>query len=220
METVRQIWPNLFNLYLYPRAFWANPMCCQNSFVLLLTIWCCGIKYTLARINIQIMQAELRIANGSSASGPLMMIGQSWPTFWAILLIIGAIAGLSLWWIGGWWYRVRIDLACDSAPSGAAHRQLARTVYAYSGFIASVSTIAGLLINTLVYPNYQAAYAADDSIFAAISLSFFLRALWVSYIGVITLFPVNLWRARIWFLILPLMIYGVGAILLVGSQTQ
>lgn len=130
---------------------------------------------------------------------------ESWLGFWILVLGAGALSGVFLWWVGGWWFALRLRWSGAADPD----RRLARLVMAYSAFIFSGPTVAAAAIYTLVYRSYAAAYASDE----LYSLALMIFPFWsvvVSYRGVRSLFEVGAWRSRIWFLILPLAVYVIA----------
>jgi hypothetical protein len=214
MIAMKQTGYNLLLLFIRPRRFWENTAYDNSPWLALLIIWCLGISYNLGRISHRFMKGEIGLTQEALPN----IILQSWPILWAIILFSGAFSGILVWWIGGGWYRIRLDLASDERraefPGGrSAYQRLARVVYSYSGFVTAGPQVFYLLLCTMIYPNYQAAYQAN-SVFDLPLVFLPFWAVWVSYLGVITLFPVKRWKATAWFLILPYTLYGLGALLL------
>lgn len=215
MIATKQTCYNLFLLFIRPRLFWETIAYDNSPWVALLIIWSVGIAHTLLSTSNRFTTDEMGLTQAASPN----LIAQSWPIFWAVILFSGAFSGLLIWWVGGGWYRIRLDLASDERraefPGGrTAYQRLARVVYSYSGFVSAGPTVLQILLCTMIYPNYQTAYAASfplDLLF----VFFPFWAVWVSYLGVITLFPVKRWKANVWFLLLPYTFYGLGALLLI-----
>ena len=129
----------------------------------------------------------------------------SWLGFWSWVLAAGVLSGLGLWWIGGWWYRVRLSWLGAADPD----ERLARLVFVNSSFVFAGPVVAFTMIQTLAYPTYAEAYASEDPA-AFLLLVFLLWSLISNYIGVRTLFSVSRWKARLWFVILPGSLYVVA----------
>ena len=115
---------------------------------------------------------------------------------------MGAIGGVMYWGIGGWWQRVRIGWSGAPRPD----KRLARLVYIYASFVAAGPAFALALIQTAFYANYAEAYAGDE-MYSMVILVFPFWSLVTSIIGVRSLFEVIKWRALLWFLILPGILY-------------
>ena len=68
--------------------------------------------------------------------------------------------------------------------------------------------MAVLAIQTMLFQDYSAAWAAEEVWSSLVVLSA-LWSCWVSYTGATTAFPASRGRAAVWFLGLPLAIYTV-----------
>lgn len=175
---------------------------------MLLVTWCWGVTSAMGRIDRQMMTADF---DGSELApgGMLRSVVESWPAYWALTLTTGAVGAWLFWWIGGWWYAVRVRW------SGAAYvdPRKARTALVYASFVATAPTVAWMLVATALYANYGAFYVADEWVSVAL-LIFPLWSFWVSYTGARTVFDVSHTRARVWFLILPVICYlvAIGAL--------
>jgi len=149
------------------------------------------------------------------------MILGSWPLFWLFVLSVGVVSALLLWFIGGWWYNLRIRWS----GAGAHEERAGRLVYVFSGFVVALPVFAYTAIATGLYDNYGAAWIALGN-WSLLFLVFPFWSVLVSYLGVCTQFPVSIRGARLWFLILPIAveilalgILGLAIRLLSGSQT-
>ena len=81
-----------------------------------------------------------------------------------------------------------------------------RQVYIFSSLVVAVPGVLMVLAFTAIYPSYIAAYNADEYVSTFLIL-FVFWSVAVSYIGVTTTFEVTKWKARTWFLILPIVFY-------------
>jgi hypothetical protein len=127
----------------------------------------------------------------------------SWLGFWGFALLGGAVAGAVLWYVGGWWYRVRLKWAGADNPDPT----LARLVYIYSGFVVAGPMVAAALLQTITFPSYRVASEAE-TLYPFLLLAFPLWSIVVSYNGVTARFAMRRWAARMWFLILPGLLYA------------
>lgn len=172
---------------------------------LLLVTWCFGASNAIDRIDGLLMRAELGHARPGWAWEVVRpFVVESWLGFWLWVLASGAVSGALVWWIGGWWYGVRLRW------SGAMDldKRLARITFVYSSFVFTGPAILLAIGKTVAYPSYAVAYAADEWF----SVGFLLFPFWsivTSYVGVRTLFAVARWKAITWFIVLPAMAYGI-----------
>jgi Yip1 domain len=199
------LWPqHLINLFVRPRRFFSSQLAFGQTLYVVIVTWCYGVANAIDRIDQELVRAEVgRPRRGWEQLAP--MITESWLGFWAWVLAFGAIGGLLLWLIGGWWYRVRLKWSGAHEPD----KRLARLVYVYSSFVQSGPVVAFTLVSTIVYADYAQAYASESS-YAVLLLLFPFWSLISSYLGVLTLFEVSRWKARIWFVILPGLLYIVA----------
>jgi hypothetical protein len=115
---------------------------------------------------------------------------------------MGLIGAVSLWYLGGWWYNLRVRWS--GVPSH--DKRQGRLIYIYSGLVEALPSLSYALLATAIYANYQAAWDAEE-LWSSLLLVFPFWSVVVSYRGVRTSFPVKPWPARLWFLILPSLMY-------------
>jgi ABC-type uncharacterized transport system permease subunit len=65
--------------------------------------------------------------------------------------------------------------------------------------------LLSFVVYTLVFPHYAAAYASEELLSVAL-LGFAFWSVGASYIGARTVFGLEGWRVKVWFLILPLLV--------------
>jgi hypothetical protein len=197
------IWQELvIELFFKPRRFFADQVTLWKTRYVVAVCWIAGTAESIDRISQELMEADLK---GGVETMPAIEFFGPWPTYWAIVLVTGAISGLFLWWVGGWWYRVRLGWsgAKDADP------RLARLVYIYSTFVYAAPLIIYTLVETTTYADAVEAYQSE-SLWPLFLLAFLFWSLVTSYKGVTTLFVVSPWRSRLWFLILPAILYFVA----------
>jgi hypothetical protein len=196
------LWPqHLVDVFLKPTRFFSSQLGLGKTPYVVFVTWCYGIASAVDRIDQELLRAELgRPKPGWEAWGPLVV--ESWAGYWALVLAMGAISGLFLWWLGGWWYRLRLKWAGDPDPD----KKLARLVYVYSSFVWSGPAITAALGETLAFSNYLEAWNSEQPYTLAL-LIFPLWSVVTSYLGAKTIFNVSPWGVRIWFLVLPMGLY-------------
>jgi hypothetical protein len=100
---------------------------------------------------------------------------------------------------------VRVRWSGVAAPD----RRLARLVMAYSAFVHSAPLVVATAISTFFFASYAEAFDADES-YSLVLLAFPFWSAVTSYSGVRSVFGVSGWRPRLWFLILPCLLYLVA----------
>lgn len=195
----RTPWQALPWLYFAPRRFFGSVNLEAAGFWVV-AVWCDGIVTAIDRID----QKLLRVEAGQELPGYIVTITSNWLAYFGFVLMAGAVAGALVWGIGGWWYKIRIRWsgAVDPDP----HR--ARLVYMTSSFVLAAPCLLYSAALPFFYPDYRTAW--DEDPWSSLLLAFVVWSVVVSYRGVTTCFAVERWRARLWFLILPLLVYSVA----------
>ncbi len=198
------LWPrHLVDLFVRPRRFFSTKLALGKTPYVVFVTWCYGVSHAIDRVDTELLRAELgRPRPVWEHLGPL--IAESWLGFWSWVLLTGGISALFLWWIGGWWYRVRLRWSGAPDPD----KRLARLLLIYSSFVFAGPAVVATLVQTAVFPHYSAAFAAEEWYSLAL-LIFPFWSIVTSYIGVRTLFEVTRWRAVLWFVALPIAVYIV-----------
>lgn len=132
----------------------------------------------------------------------------SWGEIWAIVLIGGVLAGAIGYYIGGWWYNVRVGWS-----NGKENVEMARGIYLFTSLPIALTSILMLLLNQMSYgQDYLDSYYSDASTVDVLFLFVFLAALIytirLSYKAVLELMGVERKRAIGWFIVLPAVFYG------------
>ena len=165
----------------------------------LFVAWISGIASVIDRVDQRMMRADLNGGDGGMGA----IVG-SWRYFWALAFGAGIIWACWNWWIGGWWYRIRLvwSGAADTNPRHA------RLVYMFSSLVVNLPAVLYTIMESITYPNYQAAWKADSSL-SLLIIACLLWSTMVSWRAVLTSFPVRPTRALWWFLILPITVYSI-----------
>ena len=203
------IWQELvIELFFQPRKFFSDlSILLQTKYVIPVT-WIYGIANSIDRLDQEMLEADL----GSSANNNDLVfeLMESWLTYWGFVLTMGAVSGLFLWWVGGWWYRKRLEWSGAIDPD----ERLVRVIYVYASFILAAPIVISSIIQTIYFDNYIQAYNSDE-MWSLLVIIFPFWSLITSYIGIRTNFEVSKWKARTWFVILPGILYflAFGAII-------
>ncbi len=158
-----------------------------NPKYLLLAIWVLGIGSAIDRLS-------------SSDSS-------SWGEVWAIAIFGGILAGAIAYYIGGWFYHVRVGW---SKGTGAINTS--RNIYTFSSLPISVVAIGSLVFNQMAYgSDYFDSYYSDassvDVIFALLSLIAIAYSIYISYRAVRDVMNTEKGRSIWWFVVAPAIFY-------------
>ncbi len=193
---------DLIDLYTRPRQFFSGHLNIGATKILLPVIWVLGISAQLDRVDTEIMRHEM---DQTRASWTIIepLITESWIAFWAFCLLVGIFSGALVYWIGGWWYRMRLYW---SGANRDIDKQLPRYVYCWSSLILALPYVLLTIGFTFAFPNYLAAYNSDE-MFSLVLIIMMFWSVGVSFVGATENFSLTKWKARLWFLILPTVFY-------------
>jgi hypothetical protein len=83
---------------------------------------------------------------------------------------------------------------------------MARRVYTFQGIVLAGPSVLQVIIQTIIYSNYQEAWDASE-LWSSLLFVFVFWSCWTSYVAATTAFQLTKFRARIWFLVLPVLLY-------------
>ena len=188
---------NVLKLFLRPGEFFSGRLALEEPVNYFIVAWIVGIAGAVGRFDQQLLRPEPKQL--------FVLVSKSWILFWLFVLVAGAIGSVGIWWIGGWWYHVRIRWSGCKEPD----KTLARLVYIYSSLVQAGPSVLLTLIWTFYFANYYEAFGADELV-SVVILIFPFWSIACSYIGVRTRFEVETWKAFIWFVILPAIVFIVA----------
>lgn len=141
----------------------------------------------------------LQIAFGRTDKLDSITTAEGFSRFLANLFLSLFLAGPIFWWVGGLWCLARIRWSGEPAVD----RDRASMIFGVSEMIVAVPTIAWAVLDLALSP-----------VRPWLSPTVVLAAAWsqfVSYQAVRASYPVvSPWRARVWFLIVPCVVYAVA----------
>jgi hypothetical protein len=195
-------------LFFNPRKFFTERISfCKKHYIWL--TYLIGIYSCTERFEHVCVKAE--VVGGKQLE---FLSSMSWSLYWILTLIFGALGGVIVWWVSGWWYKVRIKWSGAKRPDPFE----SRLIYISSSFVYAAPIIATYLSATFFFKNPWGFHSADSGNFyieITAILAYMLLYFWsvfVSYIGVTTRFSLVKWKARLWFMILPVVLQIVGII--------
>lgn len=200
-EEASPLWPqHLIDLFIRPSRFFSGQIALRKTPYVIFVTWCYGVASVISMIDRDLVGESRGRAPVWKLTG--LMVADSWFDFWLWVIGLGAVGGLFLWLMGGWWYDVRLRW------SGAKNLndRSSRLLYVYTSFVDSAPTIVIVLLWTAIMPSYRQGLTAGRNYFGALLL-FPFWSLVTSYIGATTLFALSRRKARIWFLGLPALFY-------------
>ncbi len=194
----------LLTLFFAPGHYFSDLSRLPKRPELIIIIWLSGVAYVMEKIDTNLIWTELGARQGLKVALNAWLT-ESWFNYWAFVLGIGVICGFVAWYLGGWWYQKRLNWsgAKDVSPTSA------RLVYVYQDVVQSLPVVLVSIVQTLMYFNYMEAWEADEYWSSMVGI-FFFWSCFTSYRAVQTTFSVQVWKARIWFLILPVAIMIIG----------
>jgi len=189
----------LVQLFIAPSEYFAAPRRLRVTPQVWIAAYLTGITVVMNRIDVNLTKADFSIASPFTT-----MLAGSWMNYWIFVVLAGGLGAWYAWFLGGWWYQVR--LRWSGARDVAAPD--ARAVYVYQDFVESAPWIVVTLVQFYVYPNYAVAWSADE-LWSSTVIVFMIWSCATSYKAAVSGFSVSRWKARLWFLILPLVFYSV-----------
>jgi hypothetical protein len=201
---------DVVDLFFRPKRFFEEVDIDRRPWYLTLLLLV-GISTASGRIDSNLMRADMgQPRPGWEDYGPL--VTESWVSYWLFVLLAAVLSAVFYWYVRGWWYKVRLRWSGAESPDA----RVARLVLVSASLVASAPVVAFLLVETASFPNYRAAWDSE-AMASSVLLVFPFWSLYASYRGARTRFDLGKWRARIWFFILPFLMYmitfGIFAVL-------
>lgn len=187
-------------LFFRPRTFFRHFIDNKWPSLLVMCAWVFGMAKASDRL---ITRGTLQGTNANP-------IYSSWTAFWVTVLITGALGGLLYFYIGGWWYRLRLRWSGDPDPD----KTLARRVYLYAAQIMAIPVMIHTVSVASMYATPADMANAAFRWWDLIPIIFVPWSIVVSFVGVRTVFDTGLIRSLIWFLILPISMLLVAVVLI------
>jgi hypothetical protein len=193
----------LVDLYFRPRRYFSKIHDLDHRSALFISAVLTGIAGSMNRIDKKIIQAELGYANKGWENIASWLLS-SWLNYWLVVVATGLIGAVFFWYMGGWWYKKRLQWSGATELSSI----LTRRVYTMQELVLSGPTVIYALVQTALFSNYREAWRADE-LWTSSLLVFVFWSCWTSYVAATSVFQVSKFKARIWFLILPVLLYVV-----------
>jgi hypothetical protein len=189
----------LIELFFQPDRFFSRSNIYNMGNLHGLSAWVVGMSATMDRIDRNMMQAMVH----ETPSKSIQFISQSWLHYWGVVMAIGIISALILWWVGGWWYGKRLTWsgALPFDPDRASK------TYVYQSLVKDIPMLCIGLYSTLRFSDYPTSRKTDSLWSIALLVCATLLSCWVSFNAATTAFDVSKKKAVFWFLALPITVY-------------
>ncbi|MEM7185992.1 MAG: Yip1 family protein [Bacteroidota bacterium] len=198
-------WAQLFS---NPKSFFIKDRETNDMglFITAMIIFCLG--YGIDRVDRQLVKFDVR---GTLDDFEFL---NSWPGYWLVSIVGGAIGGYIAYLIGGWFYNVRVKWS-----KGKGDLKYSRRIYLFANFYVYLANVVVSLCATLILPlpyDPYAEFSAFDGASAVILLFMIFYSLYISFSGVMATTGADKTRATIWFIVLPAFFYiaAFGALIL------
>jgi hypothetical protein len=131
----------------------------------------------------------------------------SWGKIWAIVILSGIFTGALGYYIGGWFYNVRVGWS-----KGKQDINMSRNINLFTSLPISLTSILMLLLNQMTYgEDYLNYYYSDastvDVVFFFVFVAAIIYTIRLSYMAVRETMHVEKKRAIGWFIVAPAILY-------------
>src|SRR5690606_26428870 len=129
-------WGSLADLYFRPTRFFQSHSLDRGR-GWLLAIFLVGVAGAMDRIDQNVIRAELgRPRPGWDAFGP--WVTGSWLAYWPFVIGAGTLGAVFIWYIGGWWYNLRLRWS----GAGEFDKRQGRLLFTFAALVAALPTLA------------------------------------------------------------------------------
>jgi hypothetical protein len=185
-KTINPLSPaHIWKLWLAPRRFFSRRLRFDGDISTQFVFWIVGICSSIERTSTKLSQGNQPVV--------------AWAPFWLLVGLGGWVGGLLIYFLGGWWYRLRLKWSGVPDPAGRDAREL----YIYTELIADLPAVLIVIVQTSLYNDYAAAWEATGF---ALDMTFIGLAAWgviASYLGAVERFGLSGLAGAIWFFVLP-----------------
>jgi len=204
--TFTEFWNRLL---FQPKSFFENDFNNKESPYFGFVIAIFGVASALGRIDKQFMKYDLK--------GQLDQIAflNNWSAYWLFAIFGGFIAGISFYYLGGWFYNLRVKWA-----KGVPDKATSRFIFLYSSFIPALPTVLYAIQQTIRYEQPympESNISLSESAVTLLIIVLMYYSVYVSYRGVTIVMKPSKWPGRIWFLILPCIMYSFALIAIIAA---
>lgn len=204
-------------LFLRPSKFFTVGLALGATPNFHLASWCVGVGYALGRVDQNLIRARVGLLPNRSWERLEPALIHSWIGLWVFLLVAGAIGAPLIWYLGGWWYRIRLRWSGASDPD----KRQARLVYVYASLVHVLPVVVVLVAQTVLFDDYAAAWESSEQ-WSSLILIFPFWSCLTGYQGARSVFSVTRGRGVVWFVALPMVVlaFALGVFLMLLTRLQ
>lgn len=183
----------------------------KNKAWLIAVVYIIGMSLSIDHIGNKMIVAYIRSGNGGEGA---MEAGMYWLAFWSTVASYGVLRGAIQWFVGGWWYNVRLEWCAADLMVGH-DKALGRRIYMMNQLIYALPNVAIHLVLTMLYANYFEWLSMSPTVRVGTMLllgACSLLTVIKSHRMVVTHFEMEKRKTMMWFLILPLLILGMQSL--------
>lgn len=199
---------NFFWLFFRPNRFFEKIDTTIPTFAVGICAYVIGITAVADRIDTNI----LKYYSGENANQFLLNVTNNWIDYWLLALIAGIFSAGIGWLLWGWIFNLRVKWSGDTSID-PTH---GRVIHSIVEQVLCVPYLIAMIIPVLYYPDYITFFNHDE-IWSSLIIVFAIWAFIAKFLVVIGQFNVILWRAIIFFLVLPISIF-FGAVYLIVNM--
>lgn len=172
-------------------------------------IWLFPIAFILLCITFWVDKVD-RVLLKSISSESSNLLVQNWLSYWGLSIVSGIMAGILMYYLGGWFYNLRVKWS-----KGEDSPELSRSIYIYSYLFIWVSTFIITLVDTILYKTPIDVYTVEfqakilEAGLIVLSWIVIIHSLFISYKAVTLIKWISKIRAIIWFIVLPFCTYAL-----------
>lgn len=132
----------------------------------------------------------------------------NWVAYWVLASVSALVTSYLIYLVGGWFYNLRVEWA-----KGKANIDSSRFLYLYTSFIPSIVYVISTFSQTITRDKPY--IVGEDENYSQLFLSFIMiiitfYSVYISYCGVCIITNPDKWKARFWFLFLPIFVYSLA----------
>lgn len=199
---------DLLTFLIHPGDFFLSDKAIAPRWLRYLILWILGMVMLIARRRTGSLPSPFSVPLEGTLGD---LISRSWWFYWLYVMLVGMLSGAICWYVGGWWYNMKLSFC---SPDPLCHFE-GRVLYIYNKLIYGLPILILGIFTAFAYESPNAMlfefHWIDELSWIPFAL-FTPYATINSYRSVVGTYELSrLWSA-VWFLILPFMFYLLGMV--------
>lgn len=194
----------LITVFVKPKEFFNDDLATKSKIMTFIVTYITGIILTVDKL-------ERKMASGSFV-GKTSVLVEDWIYYWGLILVVSFVSIIWYWFLGGWWYKKRLQWS----KIENVNPYDARILYVYSHFTFSFPLLCVYVVNTFIYSSPLLAYN-NDLVSPIVFIVSSLFSYSISYRGVKAKYHLTNKLVKFWFLIMPVLFSSIFIGLIVKS---